>query len=456
MSSPLKSVQKSSLKADEIIFSKNGLKRRRSFKRILALILLAILFSCVGTVAVVEIWPSFGAQVANQMRGLFGPQVVAQIETIVFQVQDTVRHWYYQYGFEQAEAPWGSGAIPSELTPSVQIPIEKASLTPEPAKLTPIPSAATETPASMEQSEEPQDQLPTMTASPTPTPMPYVWRLSNLRPFGTLEGEGVWLPYLHDREGHVVAARTFLQPDPERPYAIVAVVAFDLTRTRLHFVLGFNEPSLPDGPKGNGLIPEKDREAGVLLAAFNGGFRAANGQFGAMADGIVALPPKSEMATVGIYRSGEVRIGSWGEDIDDTPDLQAWRQNCRLIIQDGKISLRVYNNSITDWGGSISNQIVTRRSSLGLDREAKTLYYFAGPSLSMPVLADAMLVAGVQHGMLLDINHFWVHFTAIHSEEGKLVAEPLLPNDMKDHIDRYLGPSPADFFYITALESHQP
>ncbi len=236
----------------------------------------------------------------------------------------------------------------------------------------------------------------------------------------------------------------------------MAVVAFDLTRTWLHFVLGFNEPALPDGPRGDGLIPEKDREAGVLLAAFNGGFRAANGQYGAMANGIEALPPKSEFATVGIYRSGEVRIGNWGEEINDTPELEAWRQNCRLIIQDGEISPRVYNNSITDWGASISNQIVTRRSSLGLDREAKTLYYFAGPSLSMPVLADAMLTAGVHQGMLLDINHFWVHFTAIRSEEGKLVAEPLLPDDMKDHVDRYLGPSPADFFYITARESQQP
>ena len=269
-----------------------------------------------------------------------------------------------------------------------------------------------------------------------------------------MEGEGVWLPYLDDQEGHVVAARSFLQPDPERPYTIVAVVAFDLTRTRLHFVLGFDEPSLPDGPKGDGLIPEEYRKAGVLLAAFNGGFRAANGHFGAMANSTVALPPIGEMATVGIYRSGEVRIGSWGEDIKDTPALQAWRQNCRLIIQDGEISPRVFTNSITDWGGSISNEIVTRRSSLGLDREAQTLYYFAGTSLSMPVLADAMLAAGVHQGMLLDINNFWVHFTAIHSEEGKLVAEPLLPNDMSDQIDRYLGPFAADFFYITLLEGH--
>jgi hypothetical protein len=265
-----------------------------------------------------------------------------------------------------------------------------------------------------------------------------------------MEGEGVWLPYLYDRDGHVVATRTFLQPDPERPYAIVAVVAVDLTRARLHFVLGFDEPSLPDGPTGDGLIAEEHRETGILLAAFNGGFRAANGQFGAMADGLVALPPKSEMATVGIYRSGDVRIGSWGEDIDDTHDLQAWRQNCPLIIQAGEISPRVHNDSIVDWGGSISSEIVTWRSSLGLDREGKTLYYFAGPSMSMPALADAMLAAGVQNGMLLDINNFWVHFTAIQSEDGKLVAEPLLPDDMKDQIDRYLSPSPVDFFYITA------
>jgi hypothetical protein len=52
--------------------------------------------------------------------------------------------------------------------------------------------------------------------------------------------------------------------------------------------------------------------------------------------------------------------------------------------------------------------------------------------------------------MLLDINHFWVHFTAIHAADGGLAAEPLLPGDMIDHVDRYLGPSPADFFYITA------
>jgi hypothetical protein len=446
----VKSVQKSSPKANEKTSPEMGGGRRPSLRRILALVLLAILFSAASTVAIVEFWPSFGAQIADQMRDLLGPQIVARMEGIIFQAQDTVIHWRYQYGFEQAEAPWGSNATPLEPTPIAQIALGGPSTTPESAQLTSTSYAVTETPAAAAQPEDPQGQLPAEASSPTPTPTPYGWGLSALPPFGSMEGEGVWLPYLHDREGHMVAARTFLQPDPARPYAIVAVVAFDLTRTRLHFVLGVDEPSLPGGPKGDGLIPGRDREAGVLLAAFNGGFRAANGQFGAMADRIVALPPKGEMATVGIYRGGEVRIGSWGADIDDTPDLQAWRQNCRLIIQDGEISPRVYNNSIADWGGSVSSEIVTWRSSLGLDRGGKTLYYFAGPSMSMPVLADAMRAAGVGDGMLLDINDFWVHFTAIQSEEGELVAEPLLPKYMKDKIDRYLSPSPVDFFYITA------
>ncbi len=438
MNSPLKNASKKTRKSDQADLPDKGLNRPRSFKRVLTLIalsLFAVLLSCLGAVAAVEVWPSLGAQVANHLRNLVGPRPVAWLEAVVFQVQDAGKHWRYRWGLEQAKSPWGTPSKPTPSTPS-----SRETQTPTPLRLSPTPLA---TPA-----EQPGDQPAEAAISPTP----YVWQLSPLTPFGSMDGEGVWQPYLHDQEGRVVAERTFLQPDPERPYTIVAVVAFDLTRTRLRFVLGFNEPSLPEGPKGDGLIPEEHRQAGVLLAAFNGGFRAANGHFGAMAGGVEALPPIDDFATVGIYRYGEVRIGNWGQDIVDTPELESWRQNCRLIIDDGEISPRVYNDSVTDWGASIKNQIVTRRSGLGLDQEAKTLYYFAGPSLSMPALADAMLTAGVEQGMLLDINNFQVHFTAIRPEQGELVAEPLLPEEMFDQVDRYLGPSPVDFFYLTLLE----
>jgi hypothetical protein len=288
--------------------------------------------------------------------------------------------------------------------------------------------------------------------SPTPSTTPYVWQPADLAPLGSLEGEGIWQAYLYDPQGNVIARRTFLQPDPARPYSIVAIVALDLSATQLHFVLGFTDPGLADGPKGDGLIPEAHRQPGRLVAAFNGGFRTANGLYGAMADGITPLPPVEGVATVGIYQDGRVRIGDWGEQIVDSAELVAWRQNCSLIMDGGEISPKVYNDSIVDWGGTISNQIVTNRSGMGIDEAEQTLYYFAGPSLSMPALADAMLAAGVHYGMLLDINNFWVHFTAIHEQDGSLAADPLLPDHMIDKIDRYLGASPVDFFYITVRE----
>lgn len=426
--------------------------RHFSLRRLGVILFLLILLSFISTMLIIEFWPYYGAQAASQMRDMVGPQVVASLETILFQIQDAWKGWRFQFGAIKNEAPWES----TSHIVKTQIPSVEPSLVPTLLKSTTSPSIVTPaTGFSGQQLELGDDHLEAI-PSHTPTPIPDHWQLPTLMPFGSLEGEGIWQPYLYNQDGQVVAYRTFLQPDPERPYTLVAVVAFDLNRTRLNFVLGFNEPSLPDGPRGDGLIPEIDRQPDILLAAFNGGFRAANGHFGAMAGGIIALTPKDEIATVGIYQDNEVRIGNWGEDIRDTPNLKAWRQNCRLIVQDGAISSRVYSDSITDWGASISNQIVTRRSGLGIDQNADTLYYFAGPSLSMPVLANTMLAVGVYDGMLLDINHFWVHFTAIRDIEGELVAEPLLPDDMIDHIDRYLLPSPVDFFYITALDNLNP
>lgn len=413
-----------------------------SRSRAFALAALITVFGCVGGVAIMEIKPSLAAQAADLLRKCFGPRIVASVETFVFRAQDALRQSLYQVGGEQPEAPWESDAnalgpdATGETRTFVRIPTRELAM-PTP---TSIEAVITRGPTQVE--------APMADATPTPAG----WEPAGLRPMGNLEGEGVWQPYLYDHHGIPVAARAFLQPDGARPYAVVAVVAFDLTRTRLHFVLGYRDPGLPGGPSGNGRIPAGDRESGLLLAAFNGGFRTANGMYGAMADGIVAVPPLPGMATVAIHQSGEVRVGSWGDDIREAPDLVAWRQNCAPVVQDGAISPHVYNDSVADWGGSVSGSVVTWRSALGLDRAGKTLYYLAGPSLSMPVLAQSMVNAGVYDGMLLDINGFWVHFTAIRVLDGQLVAEPLLPQSMIDKVDRYLEASPVDFFYVTLTE----
>jgi hypothetical protein len=266
-----------------------------------------------------------------------------------------------------------------------------------------------------------------------------------------LTGEGVWQPYLVNPAGDVVAVRTFLQPDAARPYAIAAIVAFDLTQTSLHYVLGSEEPALADGPRGYGFMDEAHKQPGTLLATFNGGFMASHGEYGAMADGLVALPAKDGYATVTMGNDGRVHIGEWGGDIPADGEYQSWRQNARLIIQNGAINERVYNGSAATWGSSLTGDVVTWRSALGLSVDGTVLYFAAGPSLSMPALADVMHSIGAANSMLLDINETWVHFAAIRSIGEGLVAEPLLPEGMDSNPDRYLRQSQRDFFYITAV-----
>lgn len=414
------------------------MRQRIGVRKTAFIVLGVVVFVGFVPFALVEWWPEGGAMLADRGRKVFGPRAVAQVENLVFGVQDAARGWAYRLGWRQPVSPWQTPG-PTVMPPTAE---------PSAPTVTRIPRS---TPLPVE-TLSPADRVsptPVPVASPSPTEEPFRWELSSLPALGELEGEGEWQVYLYDRAGRPVALRTFLQPDAGRPYAYVAVVAVDLRRAALHFVPGFLEPAAPDRPRGDGLIAEEHRRPGVLLAAFNGGFRYANGMFGAMADGVLYVPPQPDKATLVIYRDGSVRIANWSNAFLADPDILAWRQNAPLVIQEGEISARVYNDSITDWGASVSNHIVTRRSAVGVDAAGETLFYFAGPNLDMPSLAAAMQASGVYNGMLLDINNFWVMFSAFRFEDGEWLAEALLPDLMTDKVDRYLYASPVDFFYLT-------
>jgi len=416
--------------------------RERSWRRLLAVSLGLVVLLGLAGMAAVSRWPELGALAARPLRQVLGNRGVALLETALFEAQDGVQRAQYGLGLQEAAAPWevepATAVMPTPTATLPATPTAVSSPTPPPPDATIAPTA-----------------VPTATPSPSPTlpPTPVPWTLPPLVPFGELAGEGEWQPYLHNPAGEVVGLRTFLQPDAERPYALVAVVAFDLARVNLHYVLGTMEPSLADGPRGNGLIPAEHLQAGKLLAAFNGGFMASHGAYGAMSEGVAALPAKDGYATVAIRQDGGVRIGVWGQDILAGEDWAAWRQNARLVVEDGEINPRVYNGSITTWGGNINGNIVTWRSGLGISPDNTVLYFFAGPSMSMPTLAAAMTAVGVADGLLLDINESWVHFTAVAAgPDDSLLAEPLFPEGMETWIDRYLRQSDRDFFYVTARE----
>ena len=416
-----------------------GIHRRRGF---CAACIGVIPVALLGIFLILTYWPSVGAQGADLLRGFLGDEAVARLEMVLFSAQDKVQQVEFKLGMVKPASPWQSAG-----SAQVAIPTISPSLSPSPtAAATPAVSPTTPTAAG-----ERGVQLPVAIPSATPPPgsTPFAWQPVPATPLGSLAGEGVWTPYIQDSSGATLAYRTFLQPDPQRPYAVVALVAIDLAHTRLHYVLGSVEPYSPDSPPRSGAIPPGDLVAGRLLATFNGGFKATHGHFGAMADGVTALPPRDGLGTLAIYQDGTVRMGIWGTEISPSADISAWRQNGPLVIHNGQINPQIYNDSPKDWGYTVTDVSPTLRSGIALNADGKTLYYLVGPRLTMEALAKSMLAAGAADGMQLDINNFWVLFVSIHADNGKLVPEPLLPDQMKEFLDRYLHPYTRDYFYLT-------
>ena len=377
-------------------------------------------------------WPAIGAQGAEVLRALVGEEAVANLETAVFQMQDNVRQWQYRAQGAEPPAPWAplangeSQAAPAPTAPLVTTPV-------------PTPADSTD-----------RGTAVTSSSSPLTSAAASDWTLAPLPGLGSIPGEGRWAPYLHNGVGQTVAYRTFFQPDAQRPYAVVAIVAFDLQATRLHFVLGSQEPRSSVAIDRPGTIPAADLKAGSLLAAFNGGFKAEHGHFGVVVDGTTLIPPRPGLGTVAIFSNGQVRIGAWGSDINASSQAMVYRQNGPLLIHNGQINAHTADNSPQDWGYTVGGKTATWRSGLGISADGRTLYYVAGPSLTLPALAQSLSEAGAVQAVQLDINDYWVRFDAFQAGKSGLEATPLF-DSMKSQADqRYLRGFNRDFFYVTA------
>jgi len=272
-----------------------------------------------------------------------------------------------------------------------------------------------------------------------------------------LAGEGVWTT-----EGLPAASpglpapvvKTFVRPDPVRPYAIVTMLQFDLRDTNLHMVAGIQQPGGSRGLPGPGVIPSADQQGGALLATFNGAFKEADGAGGMMVDGTVYVPPIQGAATVAVTANGRVIMGTWGVDWrlnSGNTTLVAWRQNGPLLLDHGVMNPLTYNAAA--WGISILDHTYTWRSALGLTNHG-TLLYAAGNALSAATLARALRAAGAVTAMQTDINPFWVRaFTYGHDAAGNLTVSKLYPA-MAGTGAEYLYGDVRDFFYVTRAGLH--
>jgi hypothetical protein len=343
---------------------------------------------------------AFGAWLADELRALLGPVATAQIESWYLGVRDSFNQAKYQATGKPADVPW---------TPPAGTP---APLSPQAMPLPPL----------------------------TPLVLP------------ALPGEGIWTTEGMPPPGAKqppLAAKTFLRPDPERPYAIVTLLQLDLRYLSLHIVAGTSEPGGPLGHKGPGVIPAEDQVGDSLYAAFNGGFKYPDGHYGLMAGGTVYVPPQPDAATIAVTSKGQVLLGAWGQDPRlsvSNANLVAWRQNAALLIDHGR--LNPLTNDGAAWGGVWLNKAYTWRSAIGLT-DHNTLIYAAGDSLSAATIGKAMQAAGAVMAMQTDINPTWVRaFLYSRDANGELQIAKLHP-DMQGTGHEYLKGTERDFFYFT-------
>jgi hypothetical protein len=358
--------------------------------------------------------PASGAQAADLLRSAMGPQPVADLESVSFRIKDTV----YQY-----MAAHNGGKL--------QISLNQPTIIQQPLiarKLLPTSDA----------SNQPTQAITAPTTTDVVSALPQIG----------------WQAYGPTMNGVPLMAQTLVSLDPQRPYAAIVLVRIDLSRLQLHMMPGFLEPShtvnVVNAIPNLGMIPMADQSR--LIAAFNGGFKAINGNYGMMVDGVTLLPPQPGLATLAIYRDGHVNIGAWEGGISPTPDLIAFRQNCPLIVQSGQVNQMVNVVNYVMWGNTIRNQDITWRTGVGITQDSRYLIYAVGNGTSIGTLAEALLDAGAYNAMQLDINQHYAHF-AIFQPTGNpgrpLMAVQLLDQMEKDN-NLYLTPHSRDYFYLTS------
>ena len=416
------------------MFKANLIQLRNLFvarRGLILIILISLTILGGGAVYVAGQNPVVAAEIADVLRQTIGNEAVANLETTMFTVQDNVRKLEYQVTGKKAASPWSLTPVPTQVV-----------------KVTPTLPATTPNPS------QPQ---PTPVAKSNLNLIGVSWPPPNItNRIGMLEDEGIWTPYIYDSSGRVAAYRTFLQPDKDRAYVVTAVVVFNLNVTRLGYVIGTKEPASAVNLFRSGSIPNNDRQAGVLLAAFNGGFQAQHGQFGVMYDGNIVLSGREGMGTLLLYKDGRVNLAPWDKKFYDTTEIRSWRQNGPLLVQNGEINPDTNTTdkikSVDYWGATVDGNAVTWRSGIGLSANKQFLYYVAGPGLTVPTLANVLKSAGAKEAMQLDINPYWVQFVSVSAVNRHLKTNPLWP-DMSNYQERYLGSHTSDYFYVV---SHNP
>ncbi len=290
-----------------------------------------------------------------------------------------------------------------------------------------------------------------------PLPVPTIYK--NPEP-----GEGQWVAYQPDWMHNIQGApapfyKTFVRPDPLRPYSKIIFVAMDTRQLDFDMEAGVDDPKPTVGSfHGTGRIPRDVKVAKRTVAAFNGGFKTEHGHYGMMLKKHVLLPPVPSAATAVVTEDGHFGMGAWQPSRDIPVDILSYRQNMDPLVEDGMFNPR----QRPSWGAVLPGQpkLVgqqTERSGLCLTKARHTLYVW-GDDVGADALGKAMQLAGCDFGMHLDMNPYHTGFVFMSFQDAQFKtgrSETLTPL-MAIGNRRYIDYNPKDFFYVMLRDPTPP
>jgi len=186
-------------------------------------------------------------------------------------------------------------------------------------------------------------------------------------------------------------------------------------------------------------------ERAHVLAAFNGGFLMRSRAGGYEQEGHVLRSLRRGLASLVIDRSGHGRIGVWGVTVPAAGEgVYSVRQNLWALVWHGKRTPET--DKWRRWGGTIGHTEYVARSALGQSASGE-LVYAASMSTTPADLATALVRAGAQTGMELDINPEWVQLDTAPVPGGLLAAA--IPDQVRP-ASQYLAGWTRDFITVFA------
>jgi hypothetical protein len=225
----------------------------------------------------------------------------------------------------------------------------------------------------------------------------------------------------------------------------VSLLRFDQQLLRLVLHAGEGEPS---GTWRYGAQIEPS-EIHHVVAAFNGGFKFNTSVVGWTSGGRVAVPLQSGRASIVTYRDGTTAIAAWHAGVPAASrPVYSVLQNGSLLVDHGTPAANVEGCIQSCWGSTVGNVDSVARSGLGITGSGD-LVWGAGEHLLPSTLAGALVAAGAQRAVQLDINPDWIAgYLYVHGGSGPK-ASPVVP-EQHGAAGRYLEPSARDFFTVVA------